>query len=113
MAGNPQPQGDQYEGFRYTSADTPVDSSPRYDTFRGRMVDTAPYNYRCVTLEQEIMCGGWLPNNTPTTPRGPDPIDLYTLGGRGEPGFDDDPVVGADGHYHHAPPHDGDSQSYD
>ena len=26
---------------------------------------------------------------------------------RGEPGWDDNPQAGPDGHYHHSPPHEG------
>lgn len=45
------------------------------------------------TLEDEANAGGWLPGATPTCgPSAPPLQRLYTLGMRGEPGYDDDPV---------------------
>lgn len=41
------------------------------------------------TLEDEVNNGGWLHSSVPT---GPKPRQLFTLGMRGEPGYDDDPT---------------------
>ena len=60
--------------------------------------DCGHYCYQAVTLEDEAEAGGWLPNNTPT---GPNPIDLYTVGMRGEPGYDDDPKFDSQGQISH------------
>ena len=48
------------------------------------------------TLEEEASNGGWTNSNRPT---GPAPRRLYTLGMRGEPGYDDDPVPDGRGGY--------------
>lgn len=50
--------------------------------------DSGTYNYRPITLEEEVYNGGWFPGARPT---GPKPNDLFTLGMRGEPGWNDDP----------------------
>lgn len=66
-------------------------SNHRYDDDADeRQIKDAPisYNYRPVTLEEEAYFGGWQPKDRPT---GPPPNDLYTIGMRGEPGWDDDP----------------------
>jgi hypothetical protein len=68
------------------------------------------YNYRAVTIEEEAINRGWLPGARPT---GPDPIDLMTIGMRGEPSFDDDPVAGNDGLLHHETPGAADNSSWD
>jgi hypothetical protein len=86
---DPQPEGDQYEGFRYAGA-----HDNRYDEFLGRDVPVAPYDYRGSTLEEEAYNGGWLQNARPT---GPAPEDLMTIGMRGEPDWDDDPQPAPDG----------------
>ena len=65
--------------------------------------ECATYNYRGSTLEEEAYHGGWRPGDIPTTTQpyvqGDDPRltrnmevnHLYTVGMRGEPGWDDDP----------------------
>lgn len=104
---NPQPGGTQYDGFRYHGSDGEAE---RYKEFVGRDVPQAPYQYQGVTLEEEARNGGWLPNARPT---GPDPIDLFTVGMRGEPGFDDDPTFNGDGRVSHGSPSDGDISDTD
>ncbi len=82
---NPQPDSDKLEAFRYHNVNAALE--PESD-LAGRDVPLSPYNSRPVTLEEEAYNGGWLPGARPT---GPDPIDLFTIGMRGEPGWDDDP----------------------
>lgn len=65
------------------------------DTSRG---DCGHYAFQGVTLEEEAENGGWLPNAAPTGPR---PIDLFTIGMRGEPSYDDDPEFNNDGQIEH------------
>ena len=72
-----------------------------HNTVRG---EAGRYQFKPVTLEEEAYNRGWLPGARPT---GPDPIDLMTIGMRGEPGWDDNPQAGLDGHYHHTDPHEG------
>lgn len=72
-----------------------IDSQSRYeDGFDYHRSDCVHYQFKGATLEEEARFGGWLPNDRPT---GPDPIDLFTIGMRGEPGYDDDPVPATDG----------------
>ena len=84
----------------------PLHDVPDNDRY-GPAVDTEHteagyYMFKPVTLEEEAWNGGWLPGARPT---GPDPIDLFTVGMRGEPGWDDNPQANPDGHYHHSAPH--------
>lgn len=65
-----------------------TDSDARYGAVTGKG-DAGTYNYRPATLEEEAYNGGWLPGARPTG--GPPPNDLFTVGMRGEPGWDDDP----------------------
>lgn len=44
-------------------------------------------DYCAVTLEDEILAGGWTPQNSPWPPR---TDRLSTAGGRGDPDLDDD-----------------------
>lgn len=62
----------------------------RYAEFRGRG-PAGSYRTLPATLEEEARAGGWLPNATPTGSEG-SLNRLYTIGMRGEPDFDDDPV---------------------
>jgi hypothetical protein len=55
------------------------------DDVRG---DSGVYVTLPTTLEEEALNGGWLASSMPT---GPPPRQLFTLGMRGEPDFDDDP----------------------
>lgn len=66
--------------------------SPRYAVPVGDSRGPAgSYRHLPATLEEEANAGGWLPGATPTGPM--DSLDrLYTIGMRGEPGYDDDPV---------------------
>jgi hypothetical protein len=83
----------------------------RYDTYAGREgVPNAPFEYRAATLENEADNGGWLPNNRPT---GPAPMDLLTIGMRGEPGYDDDADWAPDGRGFTRSGRDGDNTSWD
>jgi hypothetical protein len=62
---------------------------PSRDAARG---DAGSYNHRGVTLEEEAYNEGWLPNARPTSaPDAPPLQGLFTIGMRGEPGWDDDP----------------------
>jgi hypothetical protein len=56
------------------------------------------FNFMGTTLEEEARNRGWTFGNRPT---GPPPRDLMTIGMRGEPGYDDDPVYGPNGEYTH------------
>lgn len=76
------PDSDRYRGNGAGS------TADRYAPIRGRG-DAGVYISLACTLEEEADRGGWLPNATPT---GPKPRRLFTIGMRGEPGFDDDPV---------------------
>ena len=62
-------------------------SQDRYHTLIGKG-DAGCYVTLPCTLEEEARNGGWLPGAHPT---GPPPRQLFTLGMRGEPDFDDDP----------------------
>lgn len=58
--------------------------------FRGRG-PAGTYRTLPATLEEEAAAGGWLPNATPTG--SPESLNrLFTIGMRGEPSFDDDPL---------------------
>ncbi len=97
---------DDLEGYRYHNSNS---DHPREVPPVQRDVPLSPYNYHPVTLEEEAGNGGWLPGARPTsTPpvlQGDDPrlnqskqpIDLLTIGMRGEPGWDDDPQYLEDG----------------
>jgi hypothetical protein len=72
--------------------------------------DAGTYNHLAATLEDEANADGWLPGARPT---GPPPRNLFTIGMRGEPGYDDDPEPGTDGQYHHSAPEASDNSSWD
>ena len=75
----------------------PVSGVPdvgRYDHNPGRG-DAGHYRTLPTTLEEEANAGGWLANSTPT---GDGELRrLMTIGMRGEPDFDDDPVPDSTG----------------
>lgn len=100
------PDADRYRGNG--AASTP----DRYGELRGRG-PAGTFNHVGVTLEEEAEFGGWLPNDRPTTTppfmQGNDarltqsmaPRDLFTVGMRGESGYDDDPQFQPDGQVTH------------
>lgn len=68
----------------------------RYGELHGRG-DAGTFRTLPATLEEEAQAGGWLPNSTPT---GEGNLKrLMTIGMRGEPDFDDDPVPSPRGGY--------------
>lgn len=95
---------DNTRGYNHASQD-------RYGPLTGKG-PAGQYEFKPVTLEEEARAGGWLPGARPT---GPDPIDLFTLGMRGEPGYDDDPSPARDGRGYSHPDGDGggSDNSYD
>lgn len=100
----PDPVSGVPEHTRYRNLDG------RYGPSTGKG-DAGSYESKPTTLEEEARGRGWLPGARPT---GPDPIDLYTVGMRGEPGYDDDPSPSPDGvGYTHLAPRDGDISSID
>lgn len=60
--------------------------------------DAGTYRWRAATIEEENQHGGWLPNETPTGDNG-NLIDLFTIGSRGDPDLDNDPVPDPAGGY--------------
>lgn len=79
------PDSDRYRG---NGAPDNIADPDRYGPLRGRG-PAGQYEHRATTLEEEAKLGGWIPAAHPTT-AGPEPIRLFTIGMRGEPGFDDD-----------------------
>lgn len=70
--------------------------SPRYQVPVGDQRGPAgSYEWKPVTLEEEADARGWIPGAMPTGPYAP--MGLYTLGMRGEPGYDDDPSAKPNG----------------
>jgi hypothetical protein len=99
---DPNPVSGNFDSQRYSGQETDGTDSRKQDVPPGH------YNYRGTTLEEEAFNGGWRPGDRPTTTapfvigddprltRDAEPGDLFTVGMRGEPGWDDDPQFNND-----------------